>query len=91
VVSPDSGQDRTGGGYLLEFVGSELAREENRRSSLETRGQSVAALAAGIVALITALRQFAGLPTFDMGKARRRACRLWPASCCSLVPRSRPR
>jgi hypothetical protein len=67
-VSPDPGQDRTGGDYLLEFVGVELAREENRRSSLETRGQSVAALAAGIVALIAALRQFAGLPTFDMGK-----------------------
>ena len=67
-MTPDDGHDRTGGDYLLEFVGTELAKEENRRSSLEARGLSVATIAAGIVALITALRQFAGLPAFDLGK-----------------------
>ena len=47
---------------------TELAKEETRRSSLEARGLSVATIAAGIVALITTLRQFAGLPAFDRGK-----------------------
>jgi hypothetical protein len=67
-VTADEGQDRTGGDFLLDFVGAELAKEETRCSSLEARGLSVATVAAGIVALITALRQFAGLSTFAMGK-----------------------
>jgi hypothetical protein len=67
-VTADQGQERTGGDYLLDFVGTELAKEETRRSSLEARGLSVATIAAGIIALITGLRQFAGLPTFDMGR-----------------------
>jgi hypothetical protein len=67
-VTADQHQDRAGGDYLLDFIGTELTKEETRRSSLEARGLSVATIAAAIVTLITALRQFAGLPTFAMGK-----------------------
>jgi len=67
-VTAERSQTRPGGDYLIEFVGTELTKEENRRSSLEARGLSVATIAAGIVALITALRQFAGLPAFAMGQ-----------------------
>ena len=87
-MSPDDGHDRTGGDYLLEFVGTELAKEENRRSSLEARGLSVATIAAGIVALITALRQFAGLRPLTWERTRLRARCWWRAFCCSCVPRS---
>ena len=67
-MTADQHHNRTGGDYLLDFIGTELAKEETRRSSLEARGLSVATIAAGIVTLITALRRFAGLPAFDGGK-----------------------
>jgi hypothetical protein len=81
-------ETRVGGDWLLEFVASELGKEEDRRSSLEARGLSVATIAGAIVALLTALRQVAGSATLNMGQGSARvllfAC-IFLFVCASFV------
>jgi hypothetical protein len=45
---------------LLEFVQSELAKEEARRTSIESRGLAVVTVTSGLITLVAAVRQLSG-------------------------------